>query len=68
MRWRGARLTREYVARREALLVALEDAAIRAARDGAVTDAERVFMDELIDQRERNRRATCRGQPTRRAH
>jgi hypothetical protein len=58
MRWRHRfRVTREHVARREAVLLALEDAAIRAARDSAATDEERALVDELIEERERNRRA-----------
>ncbi len=54
-------LTREYVARREALLIAQEDGAMRAARDSAPTDEGRAFMDELIAEGERNWRGTAGG-------
>jgi len=50
------RLTRDDVARRERILIAQEDAAIRAARDDAKTDEERAFMERVIEERERNRR------------
>ncbi len=54
-------ITRAWVERREAILRAQEDAAIRAARDSAVTDEGRAFMDELIAERERNRREQEKG-------
>jgi hypothetical protein len=44
---------------RESILVAEEDAAIRAARDEARTPEERAFMDDLLATRERNRRGTA---------
>jgi hypothetical protein len=55
MRWRRRRfpITREYVEWREPILVAQEDAVIRAARDAA-TGREREFVDALRAERERN--------------
>ncbi len=41
-------ITREWVMRREAILVAQEDAAIRAARDSATTPEDRAFVDAVI--------------------
>src|SRR5262245_52007381 len=42
-----------WVKEREAILIAQEDAAIRAARDAAATAEERAFMDALIEERAR---------------
>ena len=47
------RINRAWIKGREAILRAQEDAIIRAARDQA-TGAERVFMDALVRERERN--------------
>jgi len=46
-------IDRAWIKRREAILRAQEDAIIRATRDRA-TGAERVFMDALVRERERN--------------
>jgi hypothetical protein len=43
----------DWVKRREALLVAHEDEVLRAARDEVATDAERAFVDGLIEARAR---------------
>lgn len=46
-------ITREWVKRREAILVAQEDAAIQAARDSAATPEERAVVDAVIALRAR---------------
>jgi hypothetical protein len=48
-------ITGEWVKRREAILVAQEDAAIRAARDDAASPEERAFAEAVIAVRERRR-------------
>jgi hypothetical protein len=45
---------RDWVKRRESILVAQEDEVLRAARDEATTDAESAFIDGLIEARARN--------------
>jgi len=60
MNWRQWVLAdRAWIERRAAILRAQEDAIIRAARDRA-TGAERVFMDALVRERERNARRAMR--------
>jgi hypothetical protein len=49
-------IDRARVERREALLIAQEDVAIRLARDEAPTRELRAFVERVIAERERNRR------------
>jgi hypothetical protein len=55
MRVRWIEVDREWIEWRDALLRAEEDRLIRAARDRATGD-ERLFLDSLLDLRERNQR------------
>jgi hypothetical protein len=47
---------RDWIEWRDALLRAEEDAAIRSARNRAATEAERLFLDALLDLRAGNAR------------
>ena len=55
MRVRWIEVDREWIEWRDALLRAEEDRLIRAARDRATGD-ERLFLNSLLDLRERNQR------------
>jgi hypothetical protein len=50
----GLEIDLAWVERRDALLRAQEDAAIKAARDDAATDEERAFVDAVLKERARN--------------
>jgi hypothetical protein len=49
---------RKWLRWRESILVAEEDAAIRAALESARTPEERALVERIIEERERSRRAT----------
>lgn len=51
------RIDDDWVKRREAALIAAEDAMFRAARDRATTEDERAYWDEFIKLRAENARS-----------